>query len=105
MHTKNLKTKLEKLGLSDVEQASIETNDLSKLQVHGEAGLNILAGRHDGITIKPLAMLNDYRLGLITRMIKQGKDIKSHQKATEKSWKEERQQELKSGKCKPNNSN
>ena len=105
LHTKNLKTKLEKLGLSDVEQASIETNDLSKLQVHGEAGLNILAGRHDGITIKPLAMLNDYRLGLITRMIKQGKDIKSHQKATEKSWKEERQQELKSGKCKPNNSN
>ena len=105
LHTKNLKAKLEKLGLSDVEQASIEGNDLSKLQVHGEAGLNVLAGRHDGITIKPLAMLNDYRLGLITRMIKQGKDIKSHQKATEKDWKQERAEELKSGKCKPNNSN
>ena len=104
LHTKGIRNRLDALGLGDVEQVQIIGNKLDNLNIHSrESGLAILGGKTDGITIKPMAMLSDYRLSLLRTFITQGKDVKNNLKNSDKDWKRLRQEEEMAGYCKPNN--
>ena len=44
--------------------------------------LALMAGSSGGASIKPLALLSEYRLSMLRKFIKQGRDIKESQKSS-----------------------
>jgi len=42
--------------------------------------MKLIQGNNGGVTIKPNALLSDYRLNMLRKIIKQGVDIKKNQK-------------------------
>ena len=98
---KGVRQKLSDLGLDKAEQMGVEGGENSNINIHArESNLAVLAGRRGGISIKPMAMLSDYRMGLLRRFIKQGQDIKKHNKS-DQEWDDYFKQEEVAGKCKP----
>jgi hypothetical protein len=98
---KGVRQKLSDLGLDKAEQMGVTGGENSNINIHAkESELAVLAGRRGGISIKPMAMLSDYRMGLLRRFIKQGQDIKKHNKG-DQEWDDYFKQEETVGNCKP----
>ena len=78
-----IKIQMEKLGLGDALKDLSGSNRPYSLSPEGM----LLGSKNDGVSIKPLGLLSDYRLSMLRRFIKQGRDIKDNQKSSE-NWKE-----------------
>ena len=79
--TEKIRNDLSALGLDKAAQQGLEGTQGNILSPHATSPeLAMLMGRGDGISIKPMALLSDYRLNMLKKFIKQGKDIKTNQK-------------------------
>ena len=63
--------------------------------------LQMIGGNTEGITLKPVSMLSRYRMELMQKMIKQGKDIKRNLKRDGETIEESRDQDFTVGPCNP----
>ena len=89
------------LGLDKAAQKGLEGTQGDIISPHATSPeLALLMGRGDGISIKPMALLSDYRLNMLKKFIKQGRDIKKNQKQSS-DWGERRQEYEKTGFCTP----
>ena len=59
----------------------------------------MLGSRAGGVSIKPMAMLSNFRLNMLKKLIKQGKEVKINQQR-ERDWEEYREEDKKAGWCK-----
>ena len=94
---RGVRKKLADLGLDGAELYGLEKG--GNLNIFGKYDNIVLAGSKGGISIKPMAMLNDYRVSLLKRFIKQGQDIKKKSKV-EDNWDQFFETEAKAGPCK-----
>jgi hypothetical protein len=78
MMTEKIRNDLVELGLDKAAQTGIDGQTLSPHATSPE--LAVLVGRGDGVSIKPMALLSDYRLNMLKKLIKQGRDMKTNQK-------------------------
>ena len=85
------------MGLDKAIQASPDGEPISPHALSPEMAM--LMGRTDGISIKPIALLSEYRLNMLKKFIKQGQDIKKNQKLGG-DWQELRENYEKAGNCK-----
>ena len=86
--TENIRTELSALGLDKAAQKGLDGTQGDILSPHATSPeLALLMGRGDGVSIKPMALLSDYRLNMLKKFIRQGRDIKSNQKKSS-DWNE-----------------
>jgi hypothetical protein len=98
--TEKVRTDLSNMGLDKAAQTGLEGQQGNTLSPHTTSPeLAMLAGRADGVSIKPMALLSSYRLNMLKKMIKQGKEIKIDQKRSQ-DWEEYEMEYKKTGYCK-----
>lgn len=98
----NVRTRLKKLGLDKPLTTGIDGNTSNKLNPHSlSPELALLAGESGGVSIAPLGLLSKYRMNMLQRFIKQGKDIKKLQKKDGETWEESMTMDRKAGPCIP----
>ena len=115
----NTDKEIKELGdvISDVNQLAMENNYLDpathflnlervRRQLSEYANstipeLQMIGGNTEGITLKPVSMLSRYRMELMQKMIKQGKDIKRNLKRDGETIEESRDQDFTVGPCNP----
>ena len=56
----------------------------------------MLSGTQNGASIKPMALLSEYRINMLKKLIKQGRDMKINQKRS-LDWEAEKLKDLKVG--------
>ena len=79
--TENIRNELSALGVDKAAQMGLEGTQGDIISPHANSPeIAMLMGRGDGISIKPMALLSDYRLNILKKIIKQGMDIKTNQK-------------------------
>ena len=79
--TENIRSEMTALGLDKVyTHGTVDgnTDPLSPYNLSPE--MKLIQGNNGGVTIKPNALLSDYRLNMLRKIIKQGVDIKKNQK-------------------------
>ena len=102
LNVKNVRRELERLGLDKAETMGVDGGEYNALSIHSkESQLAVLAGQKAGISIRPMQLMTDYRLSMIQKFIKQGKDLKKQEKSS-REWGEFREEYNKKGYCKPN---
>lgn len=102
MMTESVRNKLSAMGLDTASTHTLQGTEEIRLSPHDlSPDLAMLAGRGGGASIKPLGMLNDYRMNLLRRFIKQGKDIKLSQRNSGESIRELKERLETGGRCKP----
>ena len=97
MLSEQIRTKMSEMGLDKAIQTSPDGEAISSHALSPEMAM--LMGRTDGISIKPIALLSEYRLNMLKKFIKQGQDIKKNQKLGN-DWQEMRESYEKAGNCK-----
>ena len=97
--TQKIKTDLAELGFDKGLTHGIDGATANKLSAYNlSPELVMLGGRQDGVSIKPMNLLNEYRMNMLKQFIKQGKDIKKLQKRQEsETWAEARINQNKTG--------
>jgi|2_EtaG_2_1085320.scaffolds.fasta_scaffold00182_21 hypothetical protein len=96
----NVATDLSNLGLDRVIQGGY--TEPGRISPHSTSpDVQMLVGRGDGISIKPLALLGNYRLSMLKRLIKQGQDIKIKQKVPSDTIEDLQRKRRKAGHCTP----
>ena len=101
--TDRIRTDLSNLGLNKAAQYGIDGLQLNKLSPHATSPeLAMLMGQGNGVSIKPMGLLSEYRMGLLKRFIEQGKNMKNLQKRNGAGTMEETYTNYKkAGHCKP----
>ena len=99
--TEKVRNDLNSMGLDKAVQVGLEGNQGNTFSAHATSPeLAVLAGRGDGVSIKPISILGDYRLNMLKKFIKQGRQIKENQKRSV-NWEEMKQEDVKAGYCNP----
>ena len=78
MMTEKIRNDLVAMGLDKAAQKGTTGETINPHATSPE--LAVLTGRGDGVSIKPMALLSDYRLNMLKKLIKQGRDMKTNQK-------------------------
>tara|TARA_R110002020_G_scaffold133354_1_gene297551 strand:+ start:10154 stop:18586 length:8433 start_codon:yes stop_codon:yes gene_type:complete len=100
LNIKNVRTELERLGLDKAETMGVDGGEFSPINKHsGENQLTVLAGKKAGVSIRPMQLMTDYKLSMIQRFIKQGKELKKYENASKEI--SEIKEDYKNGFCKP----
>ena len=98
--TEKIRNDLADMGLDKAAQVGLEGNESNIINPHSTSPeLAALIGRGNGVSIKPLGLLSDYRLNMLKKFIKQGVDIKKNQKRSE-DWDQTWNEYEKTGYCK-----
>jgi len=78
-----VRQKLTEMGLGKVITKGIGEEGVSEISGYSMSPeLALMAGSSGGASIKPLALLSEYRLSMLRKFIKQGRDIKESQKSS-----------------------
>ena len=98
--TQKIRADLSNMGLDKAITTGLDGTQGNVLSPHSlSPEIAMLGGRGDGISIKPMAMLSNFRLNMLKKLIKQGKEVKINQQRVQ-DWEEYRQEDIKSGWCK-----
>ena len=98
--TQKIRNDLSALGLDKAAQKGLEGTQGDVISPHANSPeLVMLMGRGDGVSIKPMALLSDYRLNMLKKMIKQGRDMKINQKRSSNWGDRKKEYEKTNHKC------
>ena len=93
--TDNIRTRLSDMGLDKSYTEGLETGENVKPHTLSPE-LQMLSGTQNGASIKPMALLSEYRINMLKKLIKQGRDMKINQKRS-LDWEAEKLKDLKVG--------
>jgi len=101
----NVASDLSKLGLDNPLTYGLSGGQTDKLSPHKfSPNMSLMSGGpgEGGLSIQPFSLLSTYRMNMLQKMIKQGKDIKRNQKKASESVEDDIRSDEQVGNCTPN---